>query len=171
MLRPDETYEDDGTKKPALKTDPKKFEMRSNNYFVHENEIMQLCEEFLKKYKIRPDFFCKFNPTIKTNECNYNLNLKTNINTNKKSAASAETPESPEKVSSEAAEGTTKPSVIYAIPKLGHKGEYSLVFLPYHYYKSTNDIFLSFHTICMNNATKRTLYVNVIRLNPSSNFI
>lgn len=106
MLMPDETYEDDGTTAAKENT----FTMRSNNYFVKENEIMQLCEEFLKKYKIRPDFFCKFNPTIKVNECNFN---------NKKLA----TVDEKSSVLNGNAKNNqfTKPSVIYAIPKQGQK--------------------------------------------------
>lgn len=104
MLMPDETYEDDGITAVTENT----FTMRSNNYFGKENEIMELCEEFLKKYKIRPDFFCKFNPTVKVNECNYN---------NKKLATGDERV-SDLKVSVKINQ-LAKPSVIYAIPKLG----------------------------------------------------
>lgn len=104
MLMPDETYEDDGI--TAATNNQSK--MRSNNYFVRENEIMQLCEEFLKKYKIRPDFFCKFNPTIKANECNYN---------NKKPAPDG----NDDLENNNKSNQLTKPSVIYAIPKLGQK--------------------------------------------------
>lgn len=146
MLMPDETYEDDG----ITAVTENKFTMRSNNYFVKENEIMQLCEEFLKKYKIRPDFFCKFNPTIKANECNYN---------NKKPATVEEGSCDINDLKNSAK--NNKPSVIYAIPKLGQKfqsgkkGEFEFSIL---YIITTN---LQHLIHCMNERCALYLYVYV----------